>query len=260
MNLKDQVNKILNNKTSLYIIIAVLGISLSIGIFRYIELNREKNRYIKENELVVLKYKMTQQKIDTLYNENQKLVTEQKIVETQSQSAINQLSAEVFKLKKKDEKNLQTIAFLSTHQSVDVDSLDVAFEDTPAEDSAKTHAAIEGKDSLALAKFIQDSTVIVPKKASYSDSAISISETITKQGFTIDSLHIPNTLSQRIVLDEGGWFKKDSYKVQSFNTSKYFGIDKQQSVIYAPSKKSGWVKFAAGVIIGGLGYYYISRQ
>lgn len=254
MKLKDQVNRILNNKTSLYIIIAVLGISLLVGIFRYMELNKEKNRYIKENELVILKYKMTQQKLDTLYNVNKRLIQSQQMVQTESKDAINQLSQEVFNLKKKDEKHLQTIALMSTNQRVRVDTLRVPFND-----SSNVEASIKDKDSSQLTNLIRDSMILVPKKVSYEDSTISVAATITKKSFTLDSLTIPNTLHQRIVLDKGGLFKKDAYRLQSFNTSKYVGTTKEESVIYVPSKKNTFLKILMTAIVAGAGTYILTH-
>lgn len=254
MNLKEKLKGILNNKTSLQVIIVLLGLSLGVGIFRYIELNREKNRYLTENNLVILKYKMAQQTIDTLKNKNNELITRQKVVTSEDQASINKLSDEVFNLQKKDAKNTQTIALLKTTQQVGVDSIDVGFTETPEEDSAATAKAVENKDSAALIKFIQDSTVRVPKSVSYVDtnkiSAISIDGVVTKTGFKLDSLRIPNTLDQRIVKKEGGWFKPDTYEFQSKNSSKYVNTTGEQSLLFTPKQKGTFWKIVGGIIAG----------
>lgn len=257
MNFQDKLKSILNNKSSLQVIIVLLGISLAVGIFRYIELNREKDKYLTENNLVILKYKMSQQKIDTLTNEKNQLITKQQVVTSEDQTSINKLSDEVFNLKKKDAKNTETLALLRTDQKASVDSLNVPFTGSIEVDSTKRETTLINKDSAELRQYIREKTIEVPQSVEYKDTTIAFNGTVTKEGITIDSLSIPNTLNQRIVKKDGGWFKSDTYEFQSSNTSKYFHTTGEQSLLFTPKQKGTFWKVIGGIALGAAGVLII---
>lgn len=220
----------------------ILAISLIVGIFLFLDLKSEYSKYVQDSEVIVLKHKMSIMKKDSIINKNGEVIDNQKIVLTSQQDAINKIADEKFKLKKKDEKNRETIAYLQAELAAKVDSIFIPYKDS---------SNIEGKDSSALVQYIKDSTISVPKSVSYEDEWVSIDQTITKSGLQIDSITLRDTLSQRIVRNTNGWFGKEYYEYQSFHTSPYFKTTSKQSLLYVP--KNTTKKVALVFLLLGIG-------
>lgn len=222
----------------------ILGISLIVGIFCFLQLSKTHNRYVKENEVIVLKYKMANQTKDSIINANGKAIDNQKVVITEQQDAINKISAEKFQLKKKNEKQLNTIAFLQSELAAKVDSVFIPYVDT---------LYLGGKDSTQLISYIKDSTVKVPKDIKYKDEWVSIDQTLKKDGLQINSISLTDTLLQRVVRNDNGWFGKEYYEFQSFHTSPYFKTTAKQSILYVPKNKTKKVALVSLLIGIGAG-------
>lgn len=244
------IEKIKSIKSSNFYIVILLGISLAIGIFYFKDL-QELKKYKNDNEVTILKYKMSLQKIDSIINKNGELVIKQKVVITDDKKAINKISNELFNLKKKEEKHLQTIALLTSQLEVKIDSIFVPFLDTTQD--------LTGKDSSALIAYIQDSTIKVPKDIEYKDSTISLSQTILKQGVKINSIVIPDSLIQRLVINNNGLFKKDTYEFQTKHTSPLFNVKSQQSLIYVPKSKNILLKCLISFGVGIVTYKFLLK-
>lgn len=236
MNLIEKIVKRPNLKIELIIII----ISILIGILYFS--NKSLNKSLKDNEYLALKYKLENQKKDSIINKNGKIIDNQKILITSTQDNINKISNEVFQLKNKNEKNLKTIAYLKNTIVVNVDTLFIPF------DTSFLATSLKGKDSSLLVKYIEDSTITVPKKVNYTDNWVEISETITKKGISLDKLTLKDTLQQRVVANSNGFFGKESYEFQSFHTSPYFKTSSQQSLLYIPKNKTSKIGLTALII------------
>jgi hypothetical protein len=209
-------------------------------------------KYEAENSVYIIRGRMADQKIDSLVNLNKQLITTQKIVTSADQVAINTLSDEVFKLSKKDNKNTSTIALLKTNQQVIIDSLNLIAKAKPKKDSLIREDILKTKDSSALLAYIRDTAINPPATFSFEDSTISATATVlSKTNMKIDSIYIPNVLNQRIVKKDGGFWKKDTYEFQSFNTSKYIHTINEQSLLFVPEKEKG--KIIKYLIAAGIG-------
>lgn len=251
--LKTTISSIVSNIKShivLYSTIVVLGIALLVGssIYR----NRIHDLETK-NEIYVLKEKLSKQTIDSIKNATGKIIQRQQAVITNNQDAINSLSAESFNLKKRDEKNLNTIALLKSAVELRGDTIRLTYHDTiPVE--------IKGKDSIALVNYINNSMITVPRKANIDSPYISIYQTITKQGVILDSLKAEDSLIQRVVENTNGIFKKSTYEVQSFHTNKLFKNKAEQSLIFVPKQKNRLLEYIISAGIGAITSYYILKH
>lgn len=224
--------------------ISILAISLIVGIFLFLDVKKEFSKYVKDNEVIVLKHKMSIIKKDSIINKYGEVIDNQKIVITSQQDAINKIADEKFNLKKKDERNRQTIAYLQAELAAKVDSVFIPYVDT---------LYLGGKDSAQLVSYIKDSTIKVPKDIKYEDDWVSIDQTIKKDGLQINNIILRDTLSQRIVRDTNGWFGKEYYEYQSFHTSPYFKTESKQSLLYIPkntTKKVALVFLLTGIAAG----------
>lgn len=224
--------------------ITILAISLIVGIFLFLDVKKEFSKYVKDNEVIVLKHKMSIIKKDSIINKYGEVIDNQKIVITSQQDAINKIADEKFNLKKKDERNRQTIAYLQAELAAKVDSIFIPYVDT---------LYLGGKDSAQLVSYIKDSTIKVPKDIKYEDDWVSIDQTIKKDGLQINNIILRDTLSQRIVRNTNGWFGKEYYEYQSFHTSPYFKTESKQSLLYIPkntTKKVALVFLLTGIAAG----------
>lgn len=240
---KAIVNKIINNVKEhivKYSIIAGLIITVIVGNSIY----RNRIHALEtKNEVYVLREQMANQKMDSIKNASGKIIQRQQSLITNNQDAINTLSAESFDLKKKDEKNLNTIALLKTKTEFRADTLKLVYHDT-------IPINIANKDSAALVKYIEDSTITVPRKADVDSPYISIYQTITKSGVKIDSLKAQDSLIQRVVQNTNGWFKPDTYEFQSFHTNPLFKDKAKQSLIFVPKEKGSLIKYVISALVG----------
>lgn len=249
------------NNTLLYIknnliqiLILVIG-SLIIGLIATkLYYGNKIDKLITENEVYVLREKLNKQTIEEIKNSTGKIIQKQEVVITNNQDAINQLSLENFQLKKKDEKNLNTIALLRTKTEFNINNITIPYKDSTISVSVKN------KDSLELINYIQDSTLKVPIKISFTDTPdIEFYQTITKQNIILDSLKIQDSSYQRIVENTNGIFKKSTYEIQSFHTNKYIKDVSKQSLLFIPKQKNRLKEYVISAIIGSIFTYYIVK-
>lgn len=91
----------------------------------------------------------------------------------------------------------------------------------------------------------------VPRSFNYSDSTLAFDGVVRREGVTIDSLTIPNTLHIRTAIQKSGFLKLGSKTVvQAFNTNPAF---KNTGIVSAEVKNRGtwwqrWGKPAAAII------------
>ena len=82
----------------------------------------------------------------------------------------------------------------------------------------------------------------------------SLSGEITKRDITFNSISIPNNQSITVGTKRNGLFKKNEYIVALQNSNPYVNVTGIQSYTFKPDIKwyeRGWVKFGAGVAVGG---------
>lgn len=83
----------------------------------------------------------------------------------------------------------------------------------------------------------------------------SLSGEITKRSISFNSVSIPNKQSITVGTKKNGLFKKNDYIVALQNSNPYMQVTGIQSYTFKPDIKwyqRGWVKFGAGVAVGGI--------
>lgn len=231
----------------LTISLAVLALLLLLNTFRL-------NKKVDEQGGVITQQQLENQKTTKIVNEQGKTISRQKVLLTSSQAVINDLANSVFQLKEKDEKNLNTIAYLKTVQRVRADSIPV-----PYERNMTLAEKLQLSDSImAICKDVIDAidstTIVVPAVAQVSNDILSAKLTINKESVQIDELTIPDTMSVRFVETKPKLLKPSSIEVQFMHSNPLFQNGQTQSVFYKPKKKSFLrrviLPIAGGVVAG----------
>lgn len=93
------------------------------------------------------------------------------------------------------------------------------------------------------------------KNFNIDSSFYTLSGEITKRDITFNSVVFPNEQSITVGTKKNGLFKKNEYIVALKNSNPYVNVTGIQSYTFTPDIKwyqRGWVKFGAGVVVGGL--------
>lgn len=242
------------------IIIAVLFIALLFSGVRNCSVNRELNNKIDSLTLA-------NQTLDSMNNAKGQTIYTQTAIVTNQQEEIKRLSDEKFDLQKKNSRLVkQVLAYQSETTETRIDSVEVPFLDSAERKRFSDSIEANCKEVL---KYIEDSTIRVPRVAADSNANYSINITTTKTGNIVNSLVIPDSTYFRIIEKKGGFFRKVQVKnsetgevkkklkfhvpktieFQSFHTNPLVHVTGQTSVYYVPKKKFGWLWKAA--LIGG---------
>jgi hypothetical protein len=180
-------------------------------------------------------YNYEHSRVDTLLNKQGLKVTETKTAETYSAEDIKNLSAEVFNLKKSNERQIKEVAALvRVNQSVKI--TDSIIKYYPVE-----HDPIDTMISI-------NQCVLTPKKFSTENKNYSIAGTVLLDGVKIDSIELNNTVSFRIAEKKKGWFGRETV-VQSINSNPLFNNTGMQSIVLKqkPTAWNSWLKPALGI-------------
>lgn len=122
---------------------------------------------------------------DSLRNKHNQLVVEKGVLELNSKQEIKNLSAEVFDLKRKDEKRIKQVqALVRAGQKFRIDTVEIAYIDT-----------IEVVPGLMVSA---DSVVLPPKHFKDSTKNYVIDGTVLLKSVRINKLDIKDTISLRI--------------------------------------------------------------
>jgi len=202
---------------------------------------------INQKEQVITQQELDKQTLHTIVNKQKKTITEQNVLTTTSQKAINDLTDTIFNLKKKDAKNTQTIAYYKAVTKLRIDSFDIPYLDTLAMKRFSDSVEAQCQEVLT---FMRDSTIVVPKDVVMDDPNFSLSASIGKQSLLINALVIPDTLQLRFVEHKHGWFKPKTVEVQWFHSNPLIQTTSANSAIYRPVKKSFFKRVILPVAIG----------
>jgi len=192
-----------------------------------------------ENEVLITKEKFKTQSFDSIKSALNKTIYTQNAIIVTTEKAINQLSQEVFNLKKKDNKNLQTIAYLKSVVKTKIDTIYISYTEI---DSVPVFNSC--KDSL---DFYINNTIIIPKTVEIDSPYFKINQNITKNGVKINNLEFIDTLHQRIVET------KKTIEVQFFHTNPYIRTTSSNSVVLNKPKKTFWQKLKQTFVLVGVG-------
>ena len=254
--------KVLTKIKEFFTINRIIGIGiivvLLIGLSRLdsCQNNRYGNLKAENDSLISLTQRLVQ---DT--NKLGQVITKQAVTITEDKEAINKLTADIFNLKKKDQRRIQQVnSLIKETTNTKVDTTLVPLSDT----SKPKFNADSCKEAIA---YIEDSTVKVPQRLiidSTKDKYFQFDATLTKNGLTINSVNFPD--SQYIAtVETGGWFKRDingklklyqkrQLEIQVLHTNKYITVTGISSLIYKPKVKGRWVErlafVGAGIYLG----------
>lgn len=205
----------------------------------------------KENQAnQITQLDLDRQKLKTIMNSQEETILTQRVIETHSQKAINDLTDSIFKLKDKDQRNTNTIAYLKVHQRVRIDSFPVPYEKT-----GSIADRLHFSDSVIRAcqdviDAMDEISMIVPVTAHASNQYFNLQATINKDHLQIDSLIVFDEMNVRFVEKKGKLFKPKTVEVQFFHTNPLFDTQKANSVIYKPKKQSFFKRVLLPIAVG----------
>lgn len=203
-------------------------------------------------------YKNEKDTIDSLTLANQKLVDvknqqgdvihTQTTIVTSSQEAMKKLTDSIFSLTKKQEKQIKDIvAFYRERTSTIIKNIPIPYIDTL---SMKKFSDSVTQQCSEVIRYMNDSTITVPRIAKDSNTNYSASITVSRKNVTIDSLSIPDLLSLRVVEKKGGLFKKRSFEIQFKHSNPLVTTIGVNSVVYKPRPKLGLIPKIALIGLG----------
>ena len=238
----------LTNANIKTLIIVVLSIVLLLSF-------RKCSSYKDESVNWKGKYDFATQSFDSLKNKQGLQVVEQKPAVFTDDREVKKLSAEVFNLKRKNEKLIKEVnAFVSTKQEVKVEDKVIPYDSTDNYTKANDYLPIDNLN--------KDSVIIPPKKFISSDSNFYVKGTVLLQGVKIDSLSLTNHVSWRIAEKKKGLFSKRETVVQAINSNPYFTNTGINSAIvkHKPNAWNRWIKpTLVGVAASYLTYKIVNK-
>lgn len=198
---------------------------------------------IREGKQEISKLQLDKQVLTDKVNTQGKTIHTQSAILVDNTSALNKLTDSIFKLKKKDQKNTETIAYFKEHTNTSVSEVPVPFLDT----AGMKH----WEDSVLLANKLDTSKFIrVPKTAVLQTKDLDFMATVNKNDLKIDHLSIPDDLNLRFVQHKGKLFKPSSIEVQFTHSNKYIQSLSANSVFYRPKKPSFLKRIVLPVAVG----------
>jgi hypothetical protein len=214
-----------------YFIIAILGIVCLLSLSKC----NENARLAVSNKGL---YDYEHSRVDSFINKQGLKVVESKSAETFNADDVKKLSAEVFDLKKSNQRQIKEVAALVRANQV---------------------VKIVGKDTIKYYPVVMDnvdsmvplnSVVLPPRKFSTENKNYSIAGTVLLTGVKIDSIELNNTISFRIAEKKNGLFYPRETVVQDINSNPYFNNTNIQSIVLKP-KQSVWNKWIKPVVFAG---------
>ena len=200
-------------------------------------------------------------------NKQNEVITQQKVLITESQSSIKKYTDSIFNLKKSEQRKVkEVIAFYSEKlkaalaDTVDIPYIDDGITLVPTGDADTVNATGEYFDESDCEEYIRNAIVgkiSVPKSVLLDSVGVfKIDATILEKGLRINKLEIPDTLSLRVIENKTGLFKPRTLDVQAKHSNPMFTKIDQTSILYKPKPKGKWVVRA---LILGLGIYLGSK-
>lgn len=189
-------------------------------------------------------------------NKQNEVITQQKVLITESQSSIKKYTDSIFNLKKSEQRKVkEVIAFYSEKlKAALADTVYIPFAiDPEAEDSSAEEYTFEESDCEEFIKNALVGKIDVPKTVALDSSGVfKIDVTILEKGLRINKLEVPDTLSLRVIENKTGLFKPRTLDVQAKHSNPMFTNIDQTSILYKPKPKGKWLVRA---LILGLGIY-----
>lgn len=177
-------------------------------------------------ETIHQREKIKETVIDSLQNRLGQQVIEAAVVKTENEKLVEDLSRQVFNLKKKDEAHVKAYqALYRVKQTVRVDSVLVPYNYTSDQ---------KIMDSAGLVPV--DQVIIPPRSFSDSTANYTIRGRVLLEGVSLDVVSVPDTVSLRVVEVKKGLFKRRETVVQTIHSNPLVKTEGQQSIIVTPKK------------------------
>lgn len=193
------------------------------------------NRKLLVEEGKVDSLSLANQTLDTIISRNKKVIISQDVIITSNKHSLSALTDTIFDLKRKDQKNTSTIAYYKEVTKTKLPPTYIPYKDTIAFKQFKDSLS---EESQAIVKYMQDSTITVPRTSILTSPNYSIAATVNRDYLSIDAISIPDTLQLRFVESKGNLFKKSSVTVQFFHSNPYITTTSANSAVYIPKRKS----------------------
>lgn len=205
-----------------------------------------------------IKLSLSNQNLTQSVNSRDQIITQQQVLLTENSQKLKSMTDSIFALKRAQEKKIkEVIAYYSERTSVKVDTVFIPYiteEDTTYKELPPKFNPKAGKIAIVPGSDLSDSTIKVPQRALLDTSGLHIDMAILKKGVRLNSFLMTDTQYIRVVELKHGWFKPRTLEIQTLHTNKALTVTGQNSVIYKPKKKSGWVLkvaiLGAGIFLG----------
>jgi len=190
---------------------------------------------------------LEKQRLDSLTNKQGETILYQESLITSSTDAIDELTDTIFNLRKKDEKNQQTLAYYKSSNAINLVGVSVPYIDSIAMKEFGDSISAQCKEVI---DYYNMNTIPIGMIAEDSTANYKISQTVESGGIKINNLVIPDTLQLRFVEKKGGLFKPSSIQVQFKHSNPLVTTTQANSVFYVPKKKSFFKRVILPVAIG----------
>lgn len=251
----------------------IIGVGIFITILMLLSMvdsckdKKYKDQYQSQLDSLIL----ANQTLVVLKNKSDQKVIRQTAIVTDNQKALKEKAAEIFNLKKRDQKHVEEIkALITIKTKVRVDSIEIAYVDKEERKRFSDSLEKACKDVIA---YYEDSTIKIGQKAkldSLQNPDLQMDATITKTGIMIDSAVMPDNQAIAIYESKNGLLRRDvngklrlwtkpSLEVQVTHTNKYIHVTGMNSMIYQPKVKGRWLERLALVAAGIVGTILILK-
>jgi hypothetical protein len=204
------------------------------------------NREIARGKDQITQLDLNNQELKTLTSKQGQTIFKQESIISDNTKSLNHLTDTIFNLKRKDAKNLETIAYYKEVTKTTV-KVDVPYLDSVAMQEFSDSVAANCAEVI---QYIEDSTVKVPANVRTSNPFFSLDATVKRTGLSINALVIPDTLQLRFVEHK----KAKTVEVQYFHSNPLVQSQSANSAFYKPKKKSFFQRVILPVSVGlGLG-------
>jgi len=241
----------------------IIGVGIIIGlIITLFSVDSCRRNQLSANRATIDSMTLANQELVKTVNKQGDTIVKQQVIITDDQEALKKLALDVFDLKKSEEKRIKQIdALIRIKSSTRIDSVEVAYVDK--EERKRFSDSVE-KACADVIAYYDTNYIKVPKQVSIDSNQnkdFQFGGTVKKDKFVIDSVIFPNK-QDIIVVETGGWFKRDinkkfhifqKRKMEIFvkNSNKYVHVNGMNSIIYKPKPKARWLErlglFGVGV-------------
>lgn len=238
----------------------IIGGGIIIGlVIALFSIDSCRRNQLSANRATIDSMTLANQELVKTVNKKGDTIAKQQVIITDDQESLKKMALDIFDLKKSEEKRIKQIdALIRIKSSTRIDSVEVAYVDK--EERKRFSDSLE-KACADVIAYYDTNYIKVPKQVSIDSNQnkdFQFGGTVKKDKFVIDSIVFPNK-QDIIVVETGGWFKRDinkkfhifqKRKMEIFvqNSNKYVHVNGMNSFVYKPKPKARWLE---RLLIGG---------